>query len=153
MLLPTPYYVYIHEDPRDGIVRYVGQGSAGRAWACAGYDNGKRGSRTTEHRFWIEGLLNLGCTPADYVKIISQGLSRKEALRLEKEEMLKHDFNLLFNRPQGVWALRLDRDQLLTMRRLRLKSISYKKIGKLVGTSTMTAYRALNNLTEGYKDV
>jgi len=147
-----PSYVYLHKDPITQEIRYVGAGSKGRAWACGWSSKGgaRRGNRTQNHQLWLNSLFDKGYTMGDIVVIVDQGLRKGEAHVIEKEEILRHDKKFLFNRELGKALLSLSSDQVSFAKKLRKNGLSYKKISKEVGSSTMTMYRLLNGRTKYY---
>ena len=136
-------YVYIHRDPETHEVRYVGAGSGGRAWTCDSH-------RSSEHRNWLTFQFNAGHTMADITSIIAQKLHYTEALAIEREEISQYDPTRLFNVLTKPSLLVMQDAQLLEVKTLRLQGKAYAVIAAMIGVSTMTVYRALNNQTRGY---
>lgn len=156
-MLPTQYrsYVYTHIDPRTKDVKYVGAGSGGRAWACnyspKNSSKGRYGNRSEEHHKWLSEIFDAGFTMGDIVKIVAQGISRVEALAIEKTEIERYGLHTLFNRPYGQSSLILSKDDLEIAHELRGRGLSYRVIGDKLNVSAMTAHRALTGRTEGYR--
>lgn len=154
--LPTDYqsfiyYVYKHEDPRTGEILYIGHGCRGRAWI-----HGSRRSvlRSQDHLDHLESLTRDGFIASDWVVIITQGLDKKSACKLEQE--LIRDVQPLYNKPAGRHLLKMTPEQFVECKVLRDQGLFYHHIAQEVGLSTMTVYRALNgqtkNLGEKYAD-
>lgn len=149
------YYVYQHVDPRNGEVRYIGKGSMGRAWACGRSTSEpkktRKGMRSTAHYNWMMELTEIGFIPDDWVFILHKRLSTTEAHEVEKGIVSRHPqperlFNVTNTRPRCI----LTDKQLENARCLRKNGLPYEKIAEEIGTSTMTAYRALTGQTKGY---
>jgi len=142
------YYVYEHFHPVTGEVVYIGKGTAGRAWSCGSSTAkpGLRGNRTAEHNGWITALLNQGFTPADFVRIIQQGLTNNEALKLEKELLDDSKYVGLFNR---LCPTKLTQEQVRDGRYMLEHGIPYSQAANKLGVSTMTLWRAMNGKTKG----
>lgn|SRR5574343_605140 len=136
------YYVYIHVDPMTSSVVYVGKGTRGRAWV---FSRDRSGGRKDDHFLWMLGLEAAGLTPANWVYIVDEGLSEKEALSVESTLIGLHDpvFNKNTRRSLSYTA-----EQFREMVALRSAGVGYKEIADTVGTSTMTAHRALNGKTK-----
>lgn len=87
------HYVYVHIDPRDRQVIYVGQGKGERAWI--------KYNRSKEHKNWVIELKLLNLLPI--IKIVHVFKDHKDALI--RERMLISFFqkrgNLLFNKNRG----------------------------------------------------
>ena len=148
-------YVYKHVDPRTGDVRYVGQGTKGRAWVCGsmGMDSGKRGNRTHSHQKWISELIALGYTPGDFVVVIAQALSPEAARKLEAEEIEKYDKSKLFNREYGLQSLKMTPDKLEIGRAARNGGATWAEAAAAAGVHKQTLWRALTNRTKAVKNV
>lgn len=152
-------YVYLHVDPRDGSVRYIGKGSKGRAWACGfsksakAKGSGRYGNRTEEHNDWINGLLAEGYIPSDWVQIVRAKLTSAEALRLEKQLIkVSEQSKLLFNiTDTSVKCKALSEDAFREAQSLRAQGMSYDNIAQQLGVSVMPLYRALKGQTKGYQ--
>lgn len=151
------HYVYVHVDPRTGVVRYVGKGTAGRAWACgwssSQSDEGRRGNRTEEHQSWISDLLSKGYTPGDWVKIVEQNMTNEAAKKLERKMLSEATrpellFNLLDTSHR---CTAMSKEQFDEAVQLREKGMSYQSVADEVGTTAMSVYRALNGQTKGYQ--
>lgn len=88
------FYVYDHIHPVTGEVVYIGKGCHGRAWdvtRCRGQHKA--------HQDWMKGLCAKGFTPADWVRILYQGLTEKQAL--DEEHYLINEGCPVFNRQSG----------------------------------------------------
>jgi hypothetical protein len=152
------FYVYQHIHPESKQVVYVGKGTAGRAWSC-GFSSGAihgRGNRTKEHQTWIHALLNSGYTPADFVVIVAQGLDGTSAREIETEltEECRVGGAPLFN----IMCYGVEKNAVLSPEQriqavdLRTKGLSYAKIARQIGVSTMTVWRALHGKTKAYRE-
>jgi hypothetical protein len=153
----SKFYVYLHRHPETQQVVYVGKGTAGRAWACGTSTNAKhgRGTRTPQHQEWIDSLLDQGYTPADFVKIVKQGLDSKTALTLELEltEQYKNSSTLFNVMCYGTANSVLTPEQLKKANGLREEfATSYSKIAQQIGATPMTVWRALNKKTKSYSE-
>ena len=139
------YYVYLHRDPKTKEVIYIGKGSRGRAWHCA-----ESNSRGSEHASYLDLLLEEGYTPDQWVEIISSGLTNKDAYQLETlllDQLVEYPrYNK--KRDHACVLSSEDRDRI---RKLREFNLSYDKIAKDIGTSTMTVFRFLNGHTKSYE--
>ena len=146
-------YVYLHKDPITHEVRYVGAGSKGRAWACGWSSVGgpRRGNRTKEHQKWLDLLFDEGYTMADIVVILAQGLQAADARAVERKQILQYNVAQLFNIQTIPSLLSLNEKQIKKAKQLRMTGMSYKRIGKEIGSSTMTVYKLLNGKTKGYQ--
>ena len=147
--LPTQYqqvfYVYFHVDPDSGEIVYVGSGTKERAWTA------RASNRHNEaHLTWLQRMETRGFTPDQYVSVVYRNSDKRAVLDKEREliEELKPEFNQTLNK--WWWCLTLSEEQLKEARELRDEGMSYKKIGEVIGTSTMTVWRALNGETKGY---
>ena len=149
---PTAY-VYLHCDPRDGEVRYVGMGRGGRAWQCSTSPKARHysGLHSSIHHAWLCSLFDLGYTMGDIVKVVAQGIPMSDARVMESELILEHDPARLFNIQTNANSLVLSVVEFRQAQELRMEGMSYFNIGVNLGVSTMTAYRALNNQTRGYQ--
>lgn len=148
-------YVYKHVDPRTGEVRYVGQGTKGRAWTCGSGNmaSGTRGNRTHDHQKWIFELINSGFTPADFVVVVAQGLTPKRAREIESEEITKYDKTRLFNREYGLQSLKMTPDKLEIGRTARANGATWAEAAAAAGVHKQTMWRALTNRTKAVKNV
>ena len=149
-------YVYQHVDPRNGEVRYIGKGQDDRAWRIQRnktYTGQKQAGRREEHWEWLQELKREGYVVGELVEILARGLSKKEALRLEREFIEKHpDQGRLFNVTQGrLKACVLGPDEFTKVVLLRSEGLSYAAIADQIGVSTMTIHRAINGQTKGYQ--
>lgn len=136
------YYVYKHVDTTTKGVVYIGMGSSGRAWLV-----GKTHSplRSKEHNEWADKLFDEGITADEFVIILHKGLSKTEARRLEQEYIYK--YKPIFNKSIRHGCLKITVDMYNFAVFLRQSGMSYEKIAKELGMSTMPVYRALNNKT------
>ena len=79
------YYVYEHRDPVSREVVYVGHGVDGRAYEffkpCA--------RRCYEHAEWAYNLMSKDYLPSDLVRIRAFGVSKKSAMRIERDILRK----------------------------------------------------------------
>jgi hypothetical protein len=147
--LPTDYiyYVYKHVDPRTDELLYIGHGARGRAWI-----HGSKLSvlRSQEHLNHLESMTLDGFIASDWVHVVQQGVSKKDACVIE--QTLIRELKPLYNLPQGKSLLKLDGNKLKTCRSLKDTGLSYLEIGLIVGVSTMTVYRALNGQTKNLQE-
>lgn len=137
------YYVYTLVDPNTKEIFYVGKGSGGRAWVT-------KGTRQPELDLKYRSLINLGYTPDQFVVIVKRNLGNEEALALEKELIAKYPNTL--NSPFD-WAQSLTPETVTKAKELRKTGLSYDKISRLIGTSTMTCYRSINGITKYTKEL
>jgi len=139
------YYVYLHVDPRDDRIKYVGMGQGQRAWMMRNSGGATRyGHRNKEHYAWFKELEALGYTLDQIVVIEHKQLSKEEALKLEKEIVEESDGGQLFNvNCKQKWKTN-NKDLILKTKELRDQGLSYKKIGIELGRDTMTCWRAAN---------
>lgn len=140
------YYVYTHIDPRTEELIYIGHGCRGRAWT---HGSKLTCLRSQDHLNHLESMTEDGFVPSDWVEIVSQGLSKKDAAKAE-QEMIR-DLSPTYNKPQGLHLIKLDADALELCKSLRKEGKYYHEIAAEVGVSTMTVYRALNNQTKNLK--
>lgn len=136
------HYVYAHREV-DGQIVYLGHGKGGRAWI---YGSRKTVLRSPEHLTWIHEQDSVGRLPCDYVEILGRGLSKPDAA--QRERQLIEKFQPRFNKQQGVANLKITPDILGYVSDLRKEGATYEDIGKSVGLSDMTVFRALNNQTK-----
>lgn len=147
--LPTQYqqmfYVYFHVDPSSGDIVYVGSGTKERAWLARASNR-----QNEEHLAWLRNIETLGHTPDEYVTIVFKSSVKREVLDRETQliEELKPRFNKTLDK--WWWCLTLTEEQLEEAKELRKENMSYKNIAAVIGTSTMTVWRALNGETKGY---
>lgn len=136
------YYVYQHVHPETKEVVYVGHGTGGRAWSC-----GHKGLpiRSERHRKWLDGLLNTGKHPGEFVEIVASSLSKDDAKRVENE--LIYAIRPIFNLSIRNKNLKLTPNRYKEAVRLRDEGLSYENIAKRMGLSSMTIYRGLNRQT------
>jgi len=150
--LPTDYqafyYVYFHQHPVDETVVYVGMGQKGRAWAItnSGGDNSAYGNRNKYHYNWFLSLEKEGRTLDEIVKIKDKGLTKIEALRLEKY-LIEH-YKPIFNKVAGLNNLKMTQEKYVAALVMRGDGLSYANIGVELDLSPMTVYRALNGKTK-----
>lgn len=158
--LPTPFqefnsrlrnenrfYVYKHVDPDTGDLLYLGKGSGQRAWMClGGYDDTRYGHRSREHAERLNGFMDKGYLPCDWVVIVERGLTSSAAMK--KEQELIRTLKPLFNRVLGKKICKVNLAGLVRMREMRLRGQSYKTIADQFHISTLTAYRALKGQTK-----
>jgi hypothetical protein len=137
------YYVYKHIDPRTSELLYIGHGCRGRAWI-----HGSKRSvlRSQDHLDHLEALTQDGFVATDWVEIVTTGLPKKEACKIEQGLIREH--KPLYNKPNGKHLLKLTPDQVQKSRELREQGLYYQQIAEIVKVSTMTVYRALNGKTE-----
>jgi hypothetical protein len=150
--LPTDYqtfiyYVYIHVDPRDDQLLYIGHGCRSRAWI---HGSGGTQLRSSEHLGHLESMTNDGFIASDWVEIIYQGLDKSSACKIEQR--LIRELKPRYNKPQGLQNLKVDQGLFDRFLSLREEGLSYKEIGEVTGVSTMTVYRAVNNQTKNVGD-
>jgi hypothetical protein len=147
--LPTEfiYYVYKHIDPRNDELIYIGHGCRGRAWI---HGSKKTCLRSQAHLNHLDSMTQDGFIPSDWVSIVVQGVSKKDACALEQE--LIRELNPTYNKPQGRHLLKLSPEQYDICQNLRDEGWFYHQIATEVGVSTMTVYRALNNQTKNIGD-
>lgn len=146
--LPTEYqafYVYTHNDPFTGEVKYVGKGKGDRAWVCRPKQSG---GRDAIHLEYLEEMFTHGFTMADIVNIFAKNLTQEDAFQIEMELINQNRpvFNKNFNSPHCI----LSQKDLEVIKSLREVNVSYKNIAEELNVSTMTVYRAYNNQTKGY---
>lgn len=147
--LPTDYiyYVYKHVDPRSDELLYIGHGARGRAWT-----NGskKTALRSQDHLAHLESMTYEGFIPSDWVQIVQQGISKKDACIIE--QALIRELNPTYNLPQGKSLLKMDDEKLKRSRGLKDFRTSYAEIALIIGVSPMTVYRALNGQTKNLQE-
>jgi hypothetical protein len=143
--LPTDliYYVYNHIDPRDGELLYIGHGCRGRAWI---HGSKKTCLRSQDHLDHLESMTFDGFTPEDWVTLVVSGTTKKDACVIE-QKMIR-GWKPKYNKPQGLQHLKVTPDILTMCEDMRANGAFYDVIGKEVGLSTMTVYRALNGQTK-----
>jgi hypothetical protein len=137
------YYVYLHIDPRDDRIKYVGMGQGSRAWMMrnSGGPSPRYGHRSPEHYAWFEELEALGYTLDQIVVVEQRRLSKKEALRLEKEFVKECDGGQLFNKNRTKDWTKQNQEIISKVKSLRNASVSFKKIAEQLGIGVMTAWR------------
>ena len=133
------YYVYSYRDEEENVV-YIGHGCKGRAWNC-GYMRGD----TLERQEWKETQIANGLLPCDWVHIERRGLSKQQALDMERR--LIKDVAPVLNRVNNPNYSRsvVSQDEINRWIRLRNEGLSYKDIAETSDFTTMTIWRALNN--------
>ena len=137
------YYVYKHVDPRSGELIYIGHGCRGRAWI---HGSKKTCLRSQDHLDHLESMTQDGFVATDWVSIIVQGISKKNAAKYEQE--LIRDVEPLYNLPQGKHLLKVTPEIYNLLKELRGDGLFYSQIADEVGLSAMTVYRALNGQTK-----
>lgn len=137
------YYVYTHTDPRNDEVIYIGHGCRGRAWI---HGSKRNCLRSQDHLDHLESMIQDGFVPSDWVDIVCQGMTKKDAAKAE--QVMIRDLNPTYNKPQGLHLIKLDKESLSLCKVLRERGMYYHDIAKEVGVSTMTVYRALNGQTK-----
>jgi len=73
------FYVYVHKDPRDNSVRYVGKGCGDRAWRLK--------CRVAKHGSWIASLANKGLMP---IIEVLEGFDKEEDALNKEKELIEH---------------------------------------------------------------
>ena len=138
------HYVYQHVHPETRETVYVGHGCKSRAWIMGTSLKavGKYGHRKVDHQEWLEARTAEGYVATDWVVILAQGLSKKEACSLEQEYIRK--ITPVYNDLLGLKLLKLSADVVVIAHRLRDTGLSYKNIAEELQSSTMTVWRALN---------
>lgn len=137
------YYVYEHVEPITDEVVYIGHGCLERAWTCRS-GRGKTysgGHRKPEHSDWCLELMNSGLTPADWVKILYQGLCKSEANKLEHKLIDKYRPRFNYQIGDNYKLSDVERAKAFD---LRESGLYYHQIGIELGVSTMTIWRYLN---------
>jgi hypothetical protein len=138
------YYVYRHAHPITKELIYIGKGSKGRAWV---YAQGML--RSKQHDLYLLDLTIKGYTADSWVEIIASQLTSEEAFTLETELIWSSSPRPLFNSTFSQACI-LSEEKQKEIDSLRDSLLSYDKIGKQVGVSTMTVYRYLNGQTKNY---
>lgn len=87
------YQVYIHRDPRDGLVFYIGEGRGGRPWAIT--------SRTEHHIERLNELFANGYHMGQITEVRHNGLTKEEALDIEAILIDLFDLRTLQNKSGG----------------------------------------------------
>jgi len=134
------FYTYSHFDPHTKEIVYIGYGSGGRAWNCGSNFSTDRGQ---PHYQWFDSWFEQGFTPDQMVEILNKGLTASEAL--EQETALIRKFRPIFNKTIRKTSLKANPEKYYKALNLREQGLSYNKIGKEIGLSTMTTYNCLNN--------
>ena len=148
-------YVYKHVCPDTGEVVYVGIGTGSRAWS-SGKGTGRKHTsnslRTIEHADWLNGHLNNGVSPVEF---IACNVSRPEALEIEREHIAKHSprFNKIGTKGYGESRSSITKEQAIKCRQLRDEGLSYKAITEIVwpgSVGAMKAHRVINKFNLEY---
>jgi len=87
------YQVYLHRDPRDGQVFYIGEGRGGRPWAII--------SRTDPHIIRLNELFSDGYHMGQIVEVRHTGLTKSQALDVEASLIDLFDLRTLQNKSGG----------------------------------------------------
>jgi len=127
------YYVYKHIEPVTNEVLYIGSGSKDRAWHYR-----VSMSRNSEHTEYLNALTEDGYIPSDWVEIVAKCLSKKEAVKLEKELIIA--YQPPFNIHKGEGSM-IDKDMLEVAKVLKGKGIVGRKAAEELECSVMTAWR------------
>lgn len=138
------YYVYAHVDPKTDEYVYIGHGNGARAYmfkTTKSTREGKYGHRSKIHSDYLEGLIQQGLVPHEWVYFIARGLSKKDAIDHERE-MIRL-FRPKFNQKPGC-PLKMSIDQIVEAEKLRISGWSYSRLAHKYGVSTMTVHRTLN---------
>lgn len=90
-----------------------------------------------------------GYIPTDWVEIVFRGLTNDEAL-FEEQSLIESE-KPKYNKGSGNHTVKLSQEQAVFARNLRLDGFPYNRIGEIIGCSTMTAHRLINNKTKGYQ--
>jgi hypothetical protein len=145
MTLPTQYqeyYVYAHKDPDTGEIVYIGHGRGSRAWHFNSYRRRTTDtSRDKEHNDWASSLIQEGFLPCDFVVVLCRNLSKSDACKVEQQLIRKQQPR--FNKSLGKSLLKFNEDDVAFMHTLRMYGMSFNKIAKEMGASTMTVWRTL----------
>jgi len=125
------FYVYTHNDPRNGAIMYVGIGQYDRAWST------RRNQRKERHVLWLEELYSIGFTLADIVKIQVNGLTKKEALDCESAMIMGDppQFNELGNPNHWQRGRKYDKETAEFAKSLHDMGYGYIRIANLMGGS------------------
>ena len=139
------YYIYQHVDPETNEIVYVGQGKKHRAWVMGTMRNHKinnlqYGHRNRDHNNWMEGLIDKGYLPCDWVKIYSKQQSKEDSsineINLIKQLNPKYNINHTDN---------YRNPPLIDIAKgWRYLGLSFSDIGKMMKVSTMKAWRLCN---------
>lgn len=137
------FYVYLHRDPRDSVIKYVGVGKYDRAWCV------RSNQRKNKHVAWLKELFNLGYTLNDIVVIERNMLSKDEALMIEKQIILelKPLFNAMSNPNYWSKNRKTTPDVCDLAKSLQEMGYGYIRISHLVGgtkTNAMTIKRMIS---------
>mgnify|MGYP000403917419 CR=1 FL=1 len=134
------YYVYSYRDSDNDEVVYIGHGCKGRAWNC-GYMKGD----TEERNDWKSIQIAKGLLPCDWVVIERRGLSKQEAMDMEKRLIadLRPALNRL-NNPNHDFSS-VSKEEVEYWEHLRNEGLSYAKIAAQSDYTTMTIWRTLND--------
>jgi len=91
-----------------------------------------------------------GFIATDWVSIIINGVSKKDASMYEQE--LIRGSESLYNKPQGKNLLKVTPEIYTLCKELRDDGLYYSQIADEVNLSAMTVYRALNGQTKNIGD-
>lgn len=139
------HYVYLHEDPLMGDVVYVGTGTGQRAWMMRNSGSGQRyGHRCQDHYNWFKLFESKGYTLADIVKIDGSGLSKEQA-KIREVELITELCPIFNKHHNPEFKNNLNKYFKDKAKAMRSTGLSYNKIAKVLGCSTMTAYRNIND--------
>lgn len=140
------HYVYSHSDPVSGDLLYIGVGSYGRAWESRRYN------RSEEHYRYLEYLISLGYTPADWVLILDKQLDKTTAHKKEYELIgkLKPRFNFEMG-PRS--AKKLTKDELILLQTKLNNGESRKAIARYFNIDPHTVQRILSGKSNYYNSV
>lgn len=145
------HYVYKHVDPETKELLYIGMGKGSRAYAtqtAPTKTSSRYGHRSPEHSDHLNILMNKGYLPHEWIEFHSRGLSKPDALVLEKELIEKLEPR--YNRMAGIHRLMFDKAQILKMKELRDQGAYYHEIATTMGCSAMTVHRILNHSYKRY---
>jgi hypothetical protein len=125
----TTFYVYTHNDPRNGQIMYVGIGQYDRAWST------RRNQRKEDHVKWIEELYSVGFTLSDIVKIEANKLTKRQALDCESAMIMEDPpkFNELGNPNHWQRGRKYDKETAIFAKTLHDMGYGYVRISYLMG--------------------
>ena len=139
------YYVYMHVDPRNDRIRYIGMGSEGRAWQVK-----KTSQRSEEHYAWIQEIMQAGHTLDEVVYICAKNLTKAEALAEEAKLITENKGCALFNlQGTGKYLGKVPTDVSNFAKALHQMGYGYQHTAFLLGaanpkTKVMSAKRMIN---------
>lgn len=135
MELPTDYqnYVYLHINPINNEVIYVGVGTKDRAWHYR-----VSMSRHKEHTKFLNYLTEQGHIPSDWVEVVERGLSKEDARLVEKRLISKYNPTFNTHKGQGSCINMQMKEKAL---QLKEEGIVGSQAAKQLGCSIMTAWR------------